>query len=218
MPQVGSNFEYSGRKPLDARQQCESLEKLKANVNNILYPPGFKVFCLLEHKEYKNMAKMNETPIWEDSSTGAGGKAWVMQVTEPADKNLIWIKEEDSVAMIDGEYTIDDVVNMIKAYDKKVTAVLDIIKQLQDDVAYIKKHGTVVNPDNPDNPDADIENALVTEDGTYLVTEEGVYLVTQGGSATPEPTPKPTPEGEKLTTSEGKYLVTDKQQFIKISR
>lgn len=63
MPQVGSNFEYSGRKPLDARQLCDSLEALKANVNNILYPPGFKVFCLLEHKEYRNIAKMNEPPV-----------------------------------------------------------------------------------------------------------------------------------------------------------
>lgn len=68
MPQVGSNFEYSGRKPLDARQLCDSLEALKANVNNILYPPGFKVFCLLEHKEYRNTAKMNEPPVWEENT------------------------------------------------------------------------------------------------------------------------------------------------------
>lgn len=44
MPQVGSNFEYSGRKPLDARQLCDSLEALKANVNNILYPQVLKCF------------------------------------------------------------------------------------------------------------------------------------------------------------------------------
>lgn len=212
MPQVGSNFEYSGRKPLDARQLSDSLEVLKANVNNILYPPGFKVFCLLEHKEYRNTAKMNETPLWEENTNG--GKAWVKQVEEPSDKDLLWVREDDVVPMLEGQYTMDDIANMLKAYTKKVDAVMEIVKTLQKDVEYIKKHGTIVNPDNPDNPDADIENALVTEDGTYLVTEDGAYLITQGGSATPEPTPK----GEKLTTSDGKYIVTDKQQFIKISR
>ena len=210
MPQVGSNFEYSGRKPLDARQLCDSLEALKANVNSILYPPGFKVFCLLEHKEYRNTAKMNETPVWEENTNG--GKAWVRQVEEPSDKNLLWVREDDEVPMLEGQYTMDDIANMLKAYTKKVDAV--IVKTLQKDVEYIKKHGTIVNPDNPDNPGADIDNALVTEDGTYLVTEEGVYLITQGGSVNPEPVP----EGEKLTTSDGKYLVTDKQQYIKISR
>lgn len=68
MPQVGDNFKYSGRKPLDARQLCDSLKVLKANVDNILYPPGFKVFCLLEHKEYRNIAKMNEPPVWEENT------------------------------------------------------------------------------------------------------------------------------------------------------
>lgn len=209
MPQIGSNFEYSGRKPLDARQLCNSLADLKANVNSILYPPGFKVYCELERLEYKNTALMGETPVWEEVVTG--GKAWVKQVEEPSDKNLLWFREDDEVPMLDNQYTMDDIANMLKAYTKKVDAVMAIVKTLQEDVAYIKKHGTVVNPDNPD---ADIENALVTEDGTYLVTEEGVYLITQGGSVTPEPVP----EGEKLATSEGKYLVTDKQQFIKISR
>lgn len=66
MPQIGSNFEYSGRNPLDARQQCESLEILKTNEKNILYPPGFEVFCLLENKKYKNISKLNENPVWEE--------------------------------------------------------------------------------------------------------------------------------------------------------
>lgn len=169
MPQVGSNFEYSGRKPLDARQLCDSLEALKANVNNILYPPGFKVFCLLEHKEYRNTAKMNETPVWEENTNG--GKAWVRQVEEPSNKDLLWFREDDEVPMLDGKYTMDDIANMLKAYTKKVDAVIDIVKTLQKDVEYIKKNGTVVNPD------ADIEGALITDDGCYLMTDDGCYLV-----------------------------------------
>ena len=76
--------------------------------------------------------------------------------------------------MLDGKYTMDDIANMLKAYTKKVDAVMDIVKTLQKDVEYIKKHGTVVNPDNPD---ADVEGALITDDGCYLMTDDGCYLV-----------------------------------------
>lgn len=86
MPQVGSNFEYSGRKPLDARQLCDSLEVLKANVNNILYPPGFKVFCLLEHKEYRNIAKMNEPPVWEENTQDDVIKVYMEKVDALTDR------------------------------------------------------------------------------------------------------------------------------------
>lgn len=51
---------------------------------------------------------------------------------------------------------------------------MDIVKTLQKDVEYIKKHGTVVNPDNPE---ADVEGALITDDGCYLMTDDGCYLV-----------------------------------------
>lgn len=171
MPQVGNNFEYSGRKPLDARQQCDSLADLKANVKDILYPPGFKVFCLLEHKEYTNMAKLNETPVWEENNSS--GKAWVRQIEEPLNKDMLWVKEDECVSMIEGQYTVDDLVNMIKAYDKKATAIMEIVTQLQEDVAYIKKNGTVVNPDTDDN----IDGALMTDDDCYLITDSGEYLV-----------------------------------------
>lgn len=86
MPQVGDNFKYSGRKPLDDRQLCDSLEILKANVDHILYPPGFKVFCLSEHKEYRNIAKMNEPPVWEENTQGDILKVYMEKVD-----NLIYI-------------------------------------------------------------------------------------------------------------------------------
>lgn len=100
MPQVGSNFEYSGRKPLDARQLSDSLEVLKANVNNILYPPGFKVFCLLEHKEYRNTAKMNETPVWEENTQDDVIKAYMKKVDDLTDivntlqQDVAYLKEQ----------------------------------------------------------------------------------------------------------------------------
>ena len=136
-------------------------------------------------------------------------KAYVFQSNEPSNKNALWIKEDGTEELSGDQYNVDDLISTIKAYKSTMDSLVTIVTALQKDVEYIKTHGTVVKPE-----DTNIENALVTEDGTYLVTEDGVYLVTQGASVTPEPTPK----GEKLTTSDGKYLVTDKQQFIKISR
>lgn len=122
MPQVGSNFEYSGRKPLDARQLCDSLEVLKANVNNILYPPGFKVFCLLEHKEYRNIAKMNEPPVWEENTQDDVIKAYMKKVDALTDmvntlqKEVASLNEQinppvpkgEKVTTSDGKYLVTD--------------------------------------------------------------------------------------------------------------
>lgn len=168
MPQVGSNFEYSGRNPLDARQQCESLRVLTINEKNILYPPGFKVYCLLENKEYKNVATLNEEPVWEEVITD---KAWVRQAEEPKNKNLLWFKEDELEEIIDAQYTVDDLISMVKAYQSKVNVLVDIVSKLQDDIEYIKKNGIITNPDE------DIDGALITDDGCYLITDDGCYLV-----------------------------------------
>jgi hypothetical protein len=128
MPQVGSNFEYSGRKPLDARQLCDSLEVLKANVNNILYPPGFKVFCLLEHKEYRNIAKMNEPPVWEENTQDDVIKAYMKKVDALTDmvntlqKEVASLNEQinppvpkgEKVTTSDGKYLVTDKQQFIK--------------------------------------------------------------------------------------------------------
>lgn len=127
MPQVGSNFEYSGRKPLDARQLSDSLEILKANVNNILYPPGFKVFCLLEHKEYKNIAKMNEPPVWEETTEDIV-KAYMKKVDDLTDivntlqQDVAYLKEQvnpsapqgEKLTTSDGKYLVTDKQQFIK--------------------------------------------------------------------------------------------------------
>lgn len=128
MPQVGSNFEYSGRKPLDARQLSDSLEVLKANVNNILYPPGFKVFCLLEHKEYRNTAKMNETPVWEENTQDDVIKACMKKVDDLTDivntlqQDVAYLKEQvnpsapqgEKLTTSDGKYLVTDKQQFIK--------------------------------------------------------------------------------------------------------
>ena len=114
MPQIGSTFMYSGRKPLDARQQCDSLELLQQNPTNILYPPNFKVYCLLEAKEYRNISPLGEEPVWEECvnisvSTGLqlshdrpeGARAWIVPTFENSDEfNYIdeWVQNKKFIA------------------------------------------------------------------------------------------------------------------------
>lgn len=217
MPQVGSPFQYSGRKPLDERQQCDSLELLISNPTNILYPPNFKVYCILEQKEYRNVAPLNATPVWEEYKGDGGinvatkndladlnvtqgtsvyvmgedtvyiysvegwkpmvGKAYVSQDNEPANKNVLWHRTNEGVPIPGSEDAIT-LSNVYSAYlncQKKVMALETIVQDLQRQLDYIKKYGSVTNPD--DITTTEVEGALVMHDGTYLVTHDGKYLV-----------------------------------------
>ena len=168
MPQIGNNFKYSGRKPLDDRQLCDSLEILQENTNDILYPPGFRVFCIKENKEYQNIAKLNETPVWVEYNI----KAYAFQPNEPLNTDMLWIKEDETVELIDGQYTVDDLVTMIKTYKSTIDSLVAIVTALQKDVEYIKSHGTIIGDDTNN-----IEGAILTDDEKYLITDDGKYLI-----------------------------------------
>lgn len=63
---IGSNFNYSSRKYLDDRQECESLETLINNPKGLLYPQGFEVYCLKERQWYYNDCEnKNDKPMWK---------------------------------------------------------------------------------------------------------------------------------------------------------
>lgn len=168
MPQIGNNFKYSGRKPLDDRQLCDSLEILQENANNILYPPGFKVYCIKENKEYQNIAKLNEIPVWVEYNT----KAYVFQSDEPSNINMLWIKEDEAVELSGGQYNVDDLMDMIKTYKSIMDSLVTIVTALQKDVEYIKAHGTIIGDDTNN-----IEGAILTDDEKYLITDDGKYLI-----------------------------------------
>lgn len=63
---IGSNFNYSSRKFLDDRQECESLEVLKSNPKGLLYPQGFEVYCIKEKQWYYNANENKDSiPVWK---------------------------------------------------------------------------------------------------------------------------------------------------------
>ena len=40
------------------------------------------MFCLLEHKEYRNIAKMNEPPVWKENTQDDVIKAYMKKVDD----------------------------------------------------------------------------------------------------------------------------------------
>lgn len=66
---IGSNFNYSSRKFLDDRQECESLDVLKSNPKGLLYPQGFEVYCIKEKQWYYNANESKDNiPVWKERS------------------------------------------------------------------------------------------------------------------------------------------------------
>ena len=64
---ITTNFNYSAENFLDDRSSCESLEVLRANVEEILYPRGFEVYCRKEGQWYINTGCKicGDCPVWE---------------------------------------------------------------------------------------------------------------------------------------------------------
>ena len=85
---------------------------------------------------------------------------------------MLWIKEDETVELIDGQYTVDDLVTMIKTYKSTIDSLVAIVTALQKDVEYIKSHGTIIG-DDTDN----IEGAILTDDEKYLITDDEKYLI-----------------------------------------
>ena len=73
---IGTNFKLSSRKFLDDRQYCKSYNELVENKNNILYPPGFEVYCEDKKKYYQYISDIDGNFSWQErvsASNGEGG-------------------------------------------------------------------------------------------------------------------------------------------------
>lgn len=80
------------------------------------------MFCLLEHKEYRNIAKMNETPVWEENTQDDVIKAYMKKVDALTDmvntlqKEVASLNEQinppvpkgEKVTTSDGKYLVTD--------------------------------------------------------------------------------------------------------------
>ena len=89
---IGSNFDLSSRLYLDSRQLCDSYADLIENKNNILYPPGFEVYCFKEKTKYYNACEnIEDKPVWKEAARGSIAEVFIESDTIPENKDLYWI-------------------------------------------------------------------------------------------------------------------------------
>ena len=125
---IGSNFRLNSRRFLDARQQCESLEKLNANEESILYPYGFEVFCVEEGKWYQNVSEDN-TPIWEQRKGGVGGSNGEINIDD-----II----EDGEVLSDKTWSSEYINGFKINLEQSIIDTEDYIAEIEDRVIYIE--------------------------------------------------------------------------------
>jgi len=125
---IGSNFRLNSRRFLDARQQCESLEKLNANEENILYPYGFEVFCVEEGKWYQNVSEDN-TPIWEQRKGGVGGSNGEINIDD-----II----EDGEVLSDKTWSSEYINGFKINLEQSIIDTEDYVAEIEDRVIYIE--------------------------------------------------------------------------------
>ena len=125
---IGSNFRLNSRRFLDARQQCESLEKLNANEESILYPYGFEVFCVEEGKWYQNVSEDN-TPIWEQRKGGVGGSNGEINIDD-----II----EDGEVLSDKTWSSEYINGFKINLEQSIIDTEDYVAEIEDRVVYIE--------------------------------------------------------------------------------
>ena len=163
---IGSNFDLSSRLYLDSRQLCDSYANLIENKNNILYPPGFEVYCFKEKTKYYNACEnIEDKPVWEEVARGSVTEVFIESETAPDNKDVYWIDMG----------TVDTLGNQ-SAHEGIIKELLETIKSLQERVLTLEKKvgsGGFV----PITGDY-----LQLADGTNLQLADGTFLEISTGS------------------------------------
>ena len=165
---IGSNFDLSSRLYLDSRQLCDSYADLIENKNNILYPPGFEVYCFKEKIKYYNACEnIEDKPVWKAVAQGSVAEVFIESETAPSNKEVYWIDTG----------TVDTLGNQ-SAHEGIIKELLETIKSLQKRVLTLeKKVGS--GSFTPVTGDY-----LQLADGTNLQLADGTFLEISTGSVT----------------------------------
>ena len=124
MLNIGNNFNLNSRLYLDSRQIADSLEALQ-NKTNVLYPPGFEVYCKAEKKWYQNTADEGATPIWTERPVGTGGGG---------NANI-----DDNNIGTDVTYSNQKIENRLSEVNAEVTNVADDLIDMDTRVSYLEE-------------------------------------------------------------------------------
>lgn len=163
---IGSNFDLSSRIYLDSRQLCDSYEDLLNNEENILYPPGFEVYCLKEKTKYYNACEnIEDKPLWKVVSQGSVEDVFIESATAPSNKDVYWV----DIGTIDNlEYDT--------AHKGIIQELLETINSLNERITILEeKIATgIVTPTSSD--------CLQLSDGTFLQLSDGTFLELSDGT------------------------------------
>ena len=163
---IGSNFDLSSRIYLDSRQLCDSYADLVENKNNIVYPPGFEVYCFKEKTKYYNACEnIEDKPVWEAVARGSVAEVFIESDTAPDNKDIYWIDTG----------TVDTLGNQ-STHEGIIKELLETIKSLKERVLTLEKKvgsGGFV----PTTGDY-----LQLADGTNLQLADGTFLEISTGS------------------------------------
>ena len=210
---IGDNFNYLGKKFLDARQSFDTLEAMNS-CNDV--PEGFITYC----KEDGNRYEYKDS-VWKEYVVTSSGNSNVSVddvihygTDEPTNDNVIWFFPDT----YSQEITIDNplIIELIST----IQAMQEQINRLEKDVEYLKIHGGgggTVDP-TPPTPTPTTYSYLVLEDGSKLLLETGESILLEEQEATSVTYSYLVLEdGSKLLLETGESILLEEQKTTVIS-
>lgn len=170
---IGDNFNYLGKKFLDARQSFDTLEAMNS-CNDV--PEGFITYCKEDGNRYEY-----KDGVWKEYVVTSSGDSNISVdnvihygTDEPTNDNVIWFFPDT----YSQEITIDNplIIELIST----IQAMQEQINRLEKDVEYLKIHGGgggTVDPTPTPTPTPTTYSYLVLEDGSKLLLETGESIL-----------------------------------------
>ena len=117
---IGTNFKLSSAKFLDDRQLCKDYDTLIANVEGIIYPPGFEVFCEYENKYYQYVSDTNGGYIWEERKSGISDGTSASIKDDTISEEYTWSSAHIDSMRIDLETLITQANDYVDEIDERM--------------------------------------------------------------------------------------------------
>ena len=207
---IGDNFNYLGKKFLDARQSFDTLEAMNS-CNDV--PEGFITYCKEDGNRYEY-----KDGVWKEYVVTSSGDSNISVddvihygTDEPTNDNVIWFFPDT----YSQEITIDNplIIELIST----IQAMQEQINRLEKDVEYLKIHGGGGGTVDP-TPTPTTYSYLVLEDGSKLLLETGESILLEEQEVTPTTYSYMTLEdGSKLLLETGESILLEEQKTTVIS-
>lgn len=228
---VGDNFRYQGKKFLDDRQSFKTLNELLAFKS---VPEGFIAYCE-ENKtryefidgawqEYKVLTGEDDTPddVILNEEQVLNSVLYIGD-EEPGeeDDDKLWLDPTSDLSYGPG-ITIEN--PLIKEMLAAIQTLQDQVKQLQEEVEYLKINGgggsggdDPWEPEDPEEPDVEESYLALEEDGLFLF-EDGTYILLEESAVKPEQPSKEDflalEDGSLILLEDGSYILLEQQPII----